>query len=78
MDTQHLGNIQISLTFDEAIVLFELLKRFNEQEELSTIASGEKSALWNLGCLLEKSFHLPSGLDYDDTLNRARQRLAGD
>ena len=46
--------VRLDLTSDEALVLFELLARFNDDEILSVKDQAEERALWNLHCLLQK------------------------
>jgi hypothetical protein len=65
----------IELTNDEALVLFEFLQRFSDQDALRIEDPAERRALWNLGCLLEKRLAAPFRADYLDLLAEARGRL---
>ena len=51
--------IDIALTKDEALVLFEFLSRYAETDRLNIEDSAEQQALWNLTCLLEKALTEP-------------------
>jgi hypothetical protein len=48
-----MDDIQISLTKDEALVLFEMISRFSDTDKLSIEHQSEERALWNLNCSLE-------------------------
>ena len=50
-----MDGIEIKLTGDEAVVLFEFLSRFSDSEQLTIADQAEKRALWNLTCSLEKT-----------------------
>jgi hypothetical protein len=68
-------NIKISLTKDEALVLFEMLSRFSDTEKLSIEHPSEERVLWNLNCVLEKILIEPFKSDYSELLQAARGRL---
>jgi len=68
-------NVRIKLSRDEAIVLFEFLSRFQEQESLGIVDQSEKRALWNLQATLEKDLTEPFSANYLDLLEQARARL---
>jgi len=67
--------VQLELSSDEALVLFEFLSRYSESDTLSVMDQAEQRVLWNLCCLLEKQMCEAFRPDYDELLNRARQRL---
>jgi hypothetical protein len=67
--------VQISLTADEALVLFELLWRFSDTNTLAIVDQAEQRALWNLQCVLEKQLIAPFNTDYSELLRCARERL---
>lgn len=69
------NDIVIKLTPDEALVLFEILWRFEKQEKLEIIDSAEKRALWNLQACLEKILLEPFEANYDELLSDAKDRL---
>ncbi len=70
--------VKISLTKDEAIVLFDFLSRFSDQDELNIEHQAEKRALWNLTCLLEQQLAEPFLPEYTKISNQARERLKDD
>lgn len=68
-----ISSVQIELTREEAIVLFEFLGRFNEQEpDESFEDQAEQRVLWDIECILEKQLHEPFASNYHDILHRAR------
>lgn len=69
------ATVQIDLTADEALVLFEFLQRFSNTDKLTLEDQSEERALWNLTCLLEKQSIVPFASNYADELSQARARL---
>jgi hypothetical protein len=69
------SEVQISLTADEALVLFEFLNRFEESNELTIVDQAEERALSNLLGPLQKQLVLPFQEDYVEQLRQARNRL---
>jgi hypothetical protein len=67
---------RISLTADEALVLFELLHRWESEEPSLPLERGEREALWSLSAALEKVLAEPFDSRYAELLDRARARLA--
>ena len=67
--------VEIELTKDEAIVLFEFLTRFSDNKKLNVKHQAEERALWNLQCLLEPELSEILLPDFDKILNKARERL---
>lgn len=51
--------VTLHLSSDEALVLFELLARFEQDETLATEHGGETAALWRLQAALEKALTEP-------------------
>lgn len=72
-----MGNneVNIKLTKDEAIVIFEFLSRFSNKDSLNIEHQAEERALWNLACVFEKELSEPFNKDYDKLLEAARERL---
>ena len=70
--------VQIVLSRDEALVLFELLSRFGDVDKVEIEHQAEQRALWNLCCLLERSLVEPLLPDYRDRLDASRRRLRDD
>lgn len=70
------GDVSISLTADEALVLFELLHRWEDDDRVTAPRyAAEQVALWNLSALLERELREPFKPDYADLLALARARL---
>jgi len=69
------NKVEISLSSDEALILFEFLSRFSEDEELSIQDSSEKQSLLNLLALLERQLVEPFSKNYSELLENARKAL---
>lgn len=67
--------VTLSLTADEALVLFAFLTRYTESDQLETVDQAEQRALWNLCALFERALVQPFDPDYTDQLAAARDRL---
>jgi hypothetical protein len=67
--------VSLSLTADEALVLFEFLQRFSDEDCLRIEDQAEQRVLWNLCSMLEKSLSVPFAADYSIRLAEARDRL---
>ena len=76
MPSTPLNEVEIRLTPDEALVLFEFLSRSSDSDEWRVADQVEKRALENLGCLLEKQLVEPFHHDYAGLLQAARRRLS--
>ena len=72
------NDVTITLTSDEAIVLFEFLRRFSDTDKLSIEDQAEMRALWNLCCIFEKASVFPFSASYPEALLAARNRLRDD
>lgn len=71
------GDVTITLTSDEALVLFELLHRWEDSDRVNAPEhQGEQVALWNLSALLERALVEPFDAGYADLVAAARDRLA--
>lgn len=69
--------VTVALTSDEALVLFELLHRWEESGRIGTaLMSGEQTALWALSGRLESVLMEPFEGNYRESVNHARRRLA--
>ena len=75
MSSRPPDTVTLSLTADEAVVLFELLQRFSESNALAIEDQAETRALWNLCCLLEKQLVQPFASNYRELLADSRERL---
>jgi hypothetical protein len=75
MSSETQDQVEVRLTPDEALVLFEFLFRYSDSDELRVADQAEQRALWNLCCLLEKQLAEPFKADYVELLEAARSRL---
>lgn len=68
--------INISLSKNQALVLFEFLSRFSGNDSKLTIEDqSEERVLWDLCCDLEKILVEPFQENYRELLNQAREKL---
>ena len=69
------NKINIYLSKDEAIVLFEFLSRFNQKENNNIFEHlAEERVLLSIECLLEKELSEPFNKDYNKILKLAREK----
>lgn len=69
-------DVTISLSSDEALVLFDLLHRWEDDEQVTPPQNeAEQVALWNLSALLERVLVGPFSPDYIRLASEARTRL---
>lgn len=74
---EHLANqddarLGIALSKAEALVLFELLSRFEQEEKLTIADAAEERVLWNICGILESALVEPFEPNYRELLERAR------
>jgi len=69
------AEVTISLTSDEALVLFDFLQRYSDTDKLSLEDQSEQRALWNLACIIEQALAEPFQQDFAARLQAARIRL---
>ena len=70
------NQVNIELTKDEAIVMFEFLGRFNKKDDDSFFEDqSEQRVLWDIECILEKKLSEPFKKNYNDILNLARENV---
>ena len=67
--------IQINLSRDEAVILFEFLSRFSNEEILEIEDQAESRVLWNILCDLEKVLTEPFSEKYTEILETAREKI---
>jgi len=68
--------VRLTLTVDEALVLFDLLHRWENDHAVGEPADhGERVALWNLSAMLERELVEPLDPKYPDLLAAAKGRL---
>jgi len=68
-------SIKLEITKDEALVLFEMLSRYSDTDNLSIEHQSEQRALWNLTCVFEKTISEAFDVNYKKALQVARERL---
>lgn len=66
-------DVTLSLSRDEALVLFEFLSRFSDDNNLRIDHLAEARVLWDLCCMLEATLDEPLREDYLERLHRARE-----
>lgn len=67
--------LQINLKKDEAIVLFEFLARFSDDEILEIADQSEERVLWDIHCNLEKLLAEPFAENFAEILKSARENV---
>ncbi len=67
--------IQIDLSKNEAIVLFEFLSRFSDKNQLEIVDQSEERVLLNILCDLEKILVEPFSEKYTKILEEARVKI---
>lgn len=68
--------INLAITNDEALVLFEFLTRFNQSEYADIFEDqAEQKTLWILEGQLEKQLVEPFRPDYKDIIREARNKI---
>ena len=67
--------VTITLSRNEALVLFEFLSRFTDQQQLDIREQAEQRVLWDLHADLESALPEPLAHDYDQHLQRARESI---
>ena len=70
-----MNQIEIKFSKNEAIILFEFLTRFCEENKLQIEDETEAIVLWNLQCELEKNLIEPFREDYNEIVKEARNSL---
>lgn len=69
-------NISLTLTKDEALVLFDFLGRFNQTDHTDIfVDQSEQKTLWILEGQLEKQLVEPFKPDYKDIIKEARNKI---
>lgn len=66
------AQVQLSLSRDEAIVVFEFLSRYTDTGKLVIEDQAEQRVLWDLCASLESELHEPISPDYEAHVERAR------
>ena len=68
----------IELSKSEALVLFELVSRFSNDEKFKIENQAEQQVLWNICCFLERKLAEPFDENYNVLLANARKELSGE
>jgi hypothetical protein len=71
------ADVTVKLSSDEALVLFELLHRWEDTDwhENADLLPGERTVLWALSARLETQLVEPFDPGYRDLVDQARERL---
>jgi len=69
------GKLVIELPKAQALVLFEFLSRFSNDNRLEIQDQAEERVLWDICCDLEKMLAEPFRPDYRDLLQKARDAV---
>ncbi len=68
--------IEIKLSGDEALVLFEFVSRFSDDGALSIVDQAEERVLWNICCALEGHLVTPlNNQNYKQDVEAARSKV---
>lgn len=67
--------VMLELSDDEALVLFDWLRRFNHSETKSFEDQAEQRVLWDIESMLEAALVEPLDANYDILLAAARARV---
>jgi hypothetical protein len=71
------ADVTVTLTSDEALVLFELLHRWEDAGAIDgALKPGEQTALWALSARLESILVEPFDAHYQQLVQSARSRLS--
>lgn len=68
--------VVIEISTAEALVLFDLLARFDKDEKLIVEHQSEARVLWNIHCSLERILVEPFNANYAELLTKARNQVA--
>ena len=69
-------DIAIAISHDEALVLFELFSRFEENNQLTLEHNSEYVALSRIAAQIDRSLVEPFSPDYPLLLHQAKSRVA--
>mgnify|MGYP000134073625 CR=1 FL=1 len=70
------SNVDLVISQDEALVLFDLLARFAETDKLTLTHNSEFVALSRISAQLDKALVESLAANYDSLLTHARDRVA--
>ena len=67
--------VVLTLSEDEALVLYSWIARLNEAPVAAPLGAAEQRVMWDLEASLEQVLVAPLTRDYMEQVERARQRL---
>ena len=67
--------IAVELTRNEALVLFEFLRRCDDENEYSFVDQAEQRVLWDVECVLQKQLVEIFSPEFGILLNAAREQV---
>lgn len=68
--------MQLELSSDEALVLFELISRMEKLEARPWSEAGEQEVIWRIEGQLEKVLLEPFQSNYKELVSQAREQVA--
>ncbi len=71
-----MSKINIEISQDDAIVLFEFFERFEEKEELYFVHPSEYISLMKISAQIDKSTPAMFNKNYGEILKQAREKFA--
>ena len=71
-----MSEIQLQLSEDDAIVLFEFFERFSEKERLYFVHPAEYISLMRISAQIDKSTSAMFSEKYKELLQKAREQIA--
>lgn len=72
-----MNKINIEISEDDAIVLFEFFERFDEKEELYFVHPSEYISLMKVSAQIDKGTSAMFDKDYVEILKKSREKIAG-
>ena len=67
--------MKITLTKDEAVVLYDMVYKMNRQKKPLFSDSAEQMVLWSLEAILEKELLAPCKKEYSDMVETAKENV---
>ena len=68
-------DVTVRLNANEALVLFEFLTRYSDEDRLEILDQAEQRALWNLQCSLEPLMDSINNPRYEEEVAAAREAV---
>lgn len=70
------GEVNLKISKDDAIVLFEFFERFDEKERFYFVHPAEYISIMKISGQIDKGASMVFRSDYRELLQRARERIA--